>query len=132
MSKELRCDHERDYMGNEPCPFCELEEVAAELKAGRERIEALEIEIAILADKRGTGALAYIKASEDRQHVEAARDKALADVGRLRKVLDTVRERCLFADDDGGIGVTEDAHIDSGLFDEICAALKETSGEQDG
>ena len=34
-----------------------------------------------------------------------------------------VREQCLFADDEGGIGVTQEPQIDSLAFDSICKAL---------
>jgi len=41
----------------------------------------------------------------------------------LRDVLSQVKEQCLFVDDDGQIGVSSEAQIDSQLFGEICEAL---------
>ena len=41
----------------------------------------------------------------------------------LRDALEQVKESCLFADDDGGIGVSSEAQIDILLFDQICKAL---------
>lgn len=52
-----------------------------------------------------------------------------AENAKLRELLRQVREACLFYDDDGPIGVTEDAVIHSDLFNEICAALTEKEGE---
>lgn len=37
------------------------------------------------------------------------------------------REACLFDDDNGGIGVSEDVVISSELFDRICAAVNKAS-----
>ena len=43
--------------------------------------------------------------------------------GKLREALSQVREGCLFTDDNGQIGVSSEAQIDTQLFDEICEAL---------
>lgn len=48
-----------------------------------------------------------------------------AAAGKLADALEAVKQACLFADDDGTIGVTQDPHIHSELFDQICAALRE-------
>lgn len=47
-------------------------------------------------------------------------------VARLVKALELVKQRCLYAEDDGVIGISEDVHIDSQLFDSICEALSAT------
>lgn len=56
------------------------------------------------------------------QRAEAAETK----VAKLREALGKVKQRCLFVDDDGRIGVTQEPHIEDELFDEICQALTET------
>lgn len=45
-------------------------------------------------------------------------------VERLKETLAKVKEACLFVHEDGTIGVTEDAHIPTELFDEILTALE--------
>ncbi len=50
--------------------------------------------------------------------------KLIAAVEALREVLEKVRQCCLFDDDAGEIGVTNDPHIPPELFNEICAALQ--------
>lgn len=45
---------------------------------------------------------------------------------KLRDVLTQVREQCLFSDDEGEIGVSNEAQIDLLLFDAICMAIKST------
>jgi len=47
----------------------------------------------------------------------------------LLKVLEEVKEACLFTDD-FGIGVTTDPHISEELFDKILMALSTTKGEK--
>ena len=42
-------------------------------------------------------------------------------------LLEDVRASCLFADDDGFIGITTDPHIDERLFDKICGFLAKES-----
>lgn len=42
------------------------------------------------------------------------------------KCLKRVQEACLFSEDDGSIGVTQDPHIHTQLFDDICKALVAT------
>lgn len=46
----------------------------------------------------------------------------------LLGLLRECREACLFDDDDGKIGVSEDAVISSELFDRICAAINKAEG----
>ncbi len=53
-------------------------------------------------------------------------DEARAQVAALHKVLEAVKQCCLFSDDDGQIGVTADPHIDERLLSDICAALTDT------
>lgn len=48
----------------------------------------------------------------------------LADTSGLKALLLEVRDACLYAEDDGEIGVTSEPTIDSDLFDRICAAIK--------
>lgn len=48
----------------------------------------------------------------------------------LYEALHECQQACLFADDDGGIGVSEDVVIPSELFDRICVALARARGEQ--
>lgn len=56
-------------------------------------------------------------------NILAARvEKDRAD--RLAALLEQVKQACLFDDDDGQIGITEEPTIDLELFDEICKALK--------
>lgn len=56
---------------------------------------------------------------------EAAR--RLEEAEKMAIVLEKVRQACLFADDDGQVGVTEDPHISSYLFYEICETLNKTA-----
>lgn len=44
-------------------------------------------------------------------------------IERLVALLTECREACLFAEDDGRIGVTEDPHIPADLFSRICDEL---------
>ena len=53
---------------------------------------------------------------------------ALREREAMRAALEAVKEACLFAEDDGAIGVTQEPHIDDELFGRICSALK-TEGE---
>lgn len=46
------------------------------------------------------------------------------DLGKAYLLLKTVRDRCLYSEDDY-IGVSEEPHIDGKLFDEICDFLNE-------
>ena len=49
--------------------------------------------------------------------------KQAAQIGLMREVLAYVKDACLYSDDDGAIGVTQEPHIDSMAFDDICKAL---------
>ncbi len=42
--------------------------------------------------------------------------------------LKAVQQQCLFGDDDGGIGVSEDVVIPSEMFDRMCAAINKAEG----
>lgn len=42
------------------------------------------------------------------------------------RCLKSVREACLYPEDDGSIGITQEPYIDSQLFDDICKALAAT------
>lgn len=46
-------------------------------------------------------------------------------------LLTRIRDACLFDDDDGGIGVTQDPSIDSKLFDDICYYINQHSGKEE-
>jgi cell division protein ZapA (FtsZ GTPase activity inhibitor) len=46
-----------------------------------------------------------------------------AQVELLALVLEEVRQACVFGDDDGGVGVSEDVVIPAPLFERICTAL---------
>lgn len=47
----------------------------------------------------------------------------------LHDALFDVQQQCLFADDYGGIGVSEDVVIPSEMFDTICKVLAKARGE---
>ena len=67
------------------------------------------------------------------QNLNSAEAKLTTLQSKSAALVDTltqVREQCLFADDDGQIGVSSEAQIDSRLFDEICAALAAFKGEK--
>lgn len=49
--------------------------------------------------------------------------RLIAASREMQGALNAVKECCLFADDDHEIGVSEDPHIPSTVFDQICAAL---------
>lgn len=49
-------------------------------------------------------------------------DRAASD---LRALLMEVRDNCLFSDDGGTIGVTEEPHVSADLFSRICEAIGE-------
>lgn len=97
-----------------------------------------------MTDSSGTGAQAQSEATRPaRLPAEIIGNDALVQLAfegysvvdtRLassaESVLREVRERCLFADDDGGIGVTEDVVIDAALFERICEVLKNTEGRE--
>jgi len=46
-----------------------------------------------------------------------------AVIDLLSSLLEQVKEACLFTDDDGSIGVSQEPQIYSELFDSICGAL---------
>jgi hypothetical protein len=48
-------------------------------------------------------------------------------LARVHECLNSVREACLFSEDDGSIGVTQEPHIPYQLFDDICKALAATA-----
>ena len=56
---------------------------------------------------------------------------AAGHIDELCEALEGCRQACLFEDDDGGIGVTEDPHIPSELFDKICIALNRATAKGD-
>ena len=70
--------------------------------------------------------IAHAERSEAMLELTTLQSKSAALVDTLTQV----REQCLFADDDGQIGVSSEAQIDSRLFDEICAALAAFKGEK--
>ena len=47
----------------------------------------------------------------------------ISRVPEMERLLEDVKQRCLFADDGGTIGVTEDPHVPAELFNRICALL---------
>lgn len=55
--------------------------------------------------------------------VASAHDALAEENKELRDLLSRVKEQCLFTDDDGQIGVSSEAQIDSYLFDEIVLAI---------
>jgi hypothetical protein len=58
------------------------------------------------------------EAADLRTAIAMARRTAAAE-GALTEV----REACLYAEDDGSIGITQEPHIDDELFSRICALL---------
>jgi len=48
----------------------------------------------------------------------------------LAALLETVKQACLFDDDDGRIGVSEDVVIPTELFTVICEALNKLDGDE--
>lgn len=139
MSKEL--ENWNDFIGDleldvatfEGTPVGNvLRKAAAELKAGRERIEALERENKRLQNCSD----GYEEFATDFQkralEAEAARDKALADVGRLRAAgqwaIDVVTK---YYEKAWGSGLPRDDERFAPYWKAL-GTLKETSGEQDG
>ena len=53
-------------------------------------------------------------------------ERQAAQIEQMREVLAYVKDACLYSDDDGAIGVTQEPHIDSLAFDMICKALTAT------
>lgn len=63
------------------------------------------------------------------EHQDRA-DTAEAERANLRELLEEVKQCCLFVDDDGSIGVSEDVVIPVDLFNRIAKAAKTTSEEE--
>ena len=58
----------------------------------------------------------------------AADARLIASAPALLEALKEVHGACLYAEDDGVIGVTSEPTIDSDLFDRICAAIRQAEG----
>ena len=57
-----------------------------------------------------------------------ANARLIAAAPDLLVLLEECKQACLFDDDDGGIGVSEDAVIPADLFNRICAAIAKATG----
>lgn len=57
-----------------------------------------------------------------------ANARLIASAPALLEALKEVHGACLYAEDDGVIGVTSEPTIDSDLFDRICAAIRQAEG----
>ncbi len=51
-------------------------------------------------------------------------------LARSKNLLKRVQEACLYTEDDDSIGITQEPHIDSQLFDDICKALAATEPKE--
>ena len=104
----------------------ELNTLRAENAALKGQVAQLEL-IKDEHDERGIDIAILV------QNLNSAEAKLTTLQSKSAALVDTltqVREQCLFADDDGQIGVSSEAQIDSRLFDEICAALAAFKGEK--
>ena len=83
----------------------------------------------------GDGPAEYVGVIDPMFHVagegsdrHAANARLIASAPALLDALKEVHGACLYAEDDGVIGVTSEPTIDSDLFDRICAAIRQAEG----
>ena len=127
-SKETRPEvlaAEEEYFGCKPC-----------FEKGRNRhvfqsgfnagAASRDAEVVSLTNQRDYEYVRAENAEQERAQFEQESDQLRAQINVLRHILGQVKEGCLFADDDGGIGVSSECQVDSVLFDEINKALSAT------
>lgn len=74
------------------------------------------------------GMLAIIRVEHQGGYYGDGNARLISAAPELLAELKAVREQCLFDDDGGQIGVSEDVVIPSDMFDRICAAINKAEG----